>query len=422
MSDGDQHPSDEAAGAKPDAVKPDGAEPDGTVRAFQPQYAEVAASWRALLWVFVKLGVVAFGGPVAHIAMMDKEVVERRRWVSRRHFLDLMAATNLLPGPNSTQMTMHIGYVQRGNLGVWVAGSAFMVPAAAITLAVTWAYAELRTLPAMDAVFYGIQPVVLAIIAVAMVRLAPTAADELHTRLVFVGALGLGLLGVNELVVLALGALAGVALLRAWRWPRRGGGASGLLLTTTPWLLGAAPAGTSDPASIGQLAWLFFKFGITLFGSGYLLVAYLQSDLVERYGLLTTSQLLEAIVIGEMTPGPLFTVSTAVGYLLGGVPGAVIATLAIFVPSFFLAMLLGRIMPAVTRSEVASRVLRGLTAAVLGVMLAVAIQIGLRVIVDVPTAAFALLALAALIWTRVSAIALIPIGAVAGYLTVTLVG
>jgi chromate transporter len=351
--------------------------------------------------------------------MMDKEIVEKRRCVDRRHFLDLMAATNLMPGPNSTQMTMHVGYVQRGNAGVWAAGGAFILPAAAITLVLTWTYVRFRALPVMDAIFYGIQPVVLAIIAVAMVRLAPKAADDLRTRLVFVVALGLGLFGINELLVLALGALAGILLYSAWRWP--GGGAAGMLLTTPPLLLGAAPAPSPDPGTVGQLAWLFFKFGITLFGSGYLLVAYLQTDLVDRHGLMTTPQLIEAIVIGEMTPGPLFTVSTAVGYILGGLPGAVVATLAIFVPSFFLAMLLGRIMPAIKRSRVAGKVLKGLTAAVLGVMLAVAIEIGMRVVVDVPTAVLAAAALAALVWTRVSAIALIPVAGLLGWLWVTLV-
>lgn len=390
----------------------------GEVRPFQPEFAERGASWGQLIGMFVKLGVVAFGGPVAHIAMMDKEIVEKRRWCDRRHFLDLMAATNLLPGPNSTQMTMHIGYVQRGNLGVWAAGMGFMLPAAGITLALTWLYVNFRELPVMDAVFYGIQPVVLAIIVVAMVNLTPKAANDLRTRLVFVVALALGLFGINELIVLALGAVAGIALYSSW--PR--GGASGMLLTTSPWLLGAAPSPSPDPETVGQLAWLFFKFGITLYGSGYLLVAYLQNDLVDRYGLLTTPQLIEALVIGEMTPGPLFTVSTAIGYILGGFPGAVVATLAIFVPSFFLAMLLGRIMPAIKRSTTASKVLKGLTAAVLGVMLAVAIEIGLRVIVDVPTGLLAAAALATLVFTRVSAIALVPLGGLLGYLIVRFVG
>ncbi len=404
----------DAIGDQPGMDPPASDRAMGAPTPFQPEFSERGATYGQLLAMFVKLGVTAFGGPVAHIALMDQEIVEKRRWIDRTHFLDLMAATNLLPGPNSTQMTMHIGYVQRGNPGVWVAGMGFMLPAAVITLALTWLYATFRDLPAMDAVFTGIQPVVVAIIVLAMVKLAPKAANDLRTRLVFVAALGLGGLGVNELVVLALGALAGLVLYHAWRWPRAG--SSAVLLGSSPWLLGAAPSPSTDPETIGQLAWLFFKFGITLYGSGYLLVAYLQADLVDRYGLMTTEQLIEALVIGEMTPGPLFTVSTAVGYLLGGLPGAVVATLAIFLPSFFLAMLLGRIMPAIKRSTTATRILKGLTAAVLGVMLAVAIEIGLRVIVDLPTAGIALLALVLLLKTRISGIVLIPAAGLAGYL------
>lgn len=381
----------------------------------QPQFAERGASWGELLGLFLKLGVVAFGGPVAHIAMMEREVVERRRWVSRRHFLDLMGATNLLPGPNSTQMTMHLGYVQRGDLGVWAAGSAFILPAVAITIAFSWAYVAYRGLPAMDAVFYGIQPVVVAIIAAAMWRLAPQAADEPRTVGVFVVAVALGLAGVGELLVLGLGGLAGAVMfhLRPWRWFARGGP-----LLLAPWILPAWPTtGRPPPATtelLLQLAWLFFKFGITLFGSGYLLIVYLRGDLVDRLGLLTIEQLIEAVVIGEMTPGPLFTTSTAVGYILGGLPGALVATVAIFFPSFFLAMLLGRWMTAIKRSRLASATLRGLTAAVLGVMLAVTILIGIRVIVDPFTALLAGAALVALVRLRVSAILLIPLGALLG--------
>lgn len=387
--------------------------------AHQPQYAPAVASWRALVWVFFKLGVVAFGGPVAHIALMEKEVVQRREWVQRPHFMDLVAATNLIPGPNSTQMTMHIGYVQRGNGGVWAAGTAFVLPATAITLGVTWAYVTYRELPAVDAAFYAVGPVVLAIIATAIVRLARTAADDWRTRGIFAGALVLALFGLNELIVLALGALAGVLAYRQWR-RIRGLGTPLLALLAAPWLLGAQ--GGPGIEGIGQLAWLFFKFGITLFGSGYLLFAYLQADVVDRLGLLSTDQLLEAIVIGEMTPGPLFTVATVVGYIVAGLPGALVATAAIFLPSFGFAMALGRLMPAIKRSEVARRILRGLTAAVLGVMLAVAITVGLRVITDVPTVIFAVAALAALLLTRVSGIALIPIAGAAGYLWVTFFG
>lgn len=390
--------------------------------AHQPEYAPVAATWPQLVGMFLRLGVAAFGGPVAHVAMMDREVVERRRWVDRQHFLDLLAATNLLPGPNSTQMTMHVGYVQKGDRGLWAAGLAFIVPAAAITLVLSWAWVAFRTLPAVDAAFRGLQPTVLAIVVTAMLGLAPRAADELRTRLLLVGALGLALVGVGEVLVLALGAAAGAVLLPRGdepapldRWVRRGAAAVVPPLAAVPLLLaGAAPAPVAPPGMLTRLWWEFLRFGATLFGSGYLLVAYLQSRLVEDLGLLTTARLLEAIVIGELTPGPLFTTSTAVGYLLGGVAGALVATVAIFLPSFPLAMLLGRIMPRVKRSAAARAVVRGLGAAVVGVMLAVALRIGLRVVVDVPSAALLVAGVAALRLTRLPPLALVPLGAAVG--------
>jgi len=393
-------------------------------RPHQPQYAAEGATWPQLIGLFLKLGTVAFGGPVAHIAMMDREVVERRRWVDRQHFLDLIAATNLLPGPNSTQMTMHVGYVQKGDRGVLAAGTAFIVPAAAITLTLSWAWVRFRDLTLVDAAFAGIQPVVLAVIVMAMVSLAPKAADDLRTRSILVAALIASLLGVDELVVLALGALLGWLTHRSWRRlrdglrrARPGSGASALLVAASlPWTLGATAAPAADPVRLWQLWWWFLRFGLTMFGSGYLLVAYLQSGLVDRLGLLSSAQLLEAIVIGEMTPGPLFTVSTAVGYLLGGGAGAVVATLAIFLPSFPLAMLLGRIMPRLSRSRVARELMRGLAAAVVGVMLAVVWTIGSRVITDVPAVVIAVAAVAALRFTRLGPIALVPVGAMVGSL------
>jgi len=389
----------------------------------QPQYAAEGATWPQLIGLFLKLGTVAFGGPVAHIAMMDREVVERRRWVDRQHFLDLIAATNLLPGPNSTQMTMHVGYVQKGDRGVLAAGTAFIVPAAAITLALSWAWLQFRDLSVIDAAFVGIQPVVLAVIVMAMVSLAPKAATDLRTRTILVGALLASLLGLGELIVLALGALLGWLTQRSWHGLRDGlrgvgtGTGAGAIVAAMalPWTLGAATAPVVDPARVWQLWWWFLRFGLTLFGSGYLLVAYLQSSLVDRLGLLSSAQLLEAIVIGELTPGPLFTVSTAIGYLLGGGIGAVIATLAIFLPSFPLAMLLGRIMPRLSRSVVARELMRGLAAAAVGVMLAVVLTIGLRVVTDVPTALIAAAAVAALRFTRLGPIALVPVGAMVGW-------
>lgn len=403
--------------------------PEARPRPHQPEYAAEAATWPQLIGLFARLGVVAFGGPVAHIAMMDREVVERRRWVDRQHFLDLMAATNLLPGPNSTQMTMHVGYVQKGDRGVLAAGGAFILPAMLVTLALSWAWVRFRDLAVVDAAFAGIQPVVLGIILSAIVALAPKAADDLRTRVILAAAFGAAFVGVDELLVIGAGALAGHLTARSWRGlrdrirrlrrtaPPAAGVTALLLAGLAPWTLAASGRPPSPtPDQLWELWWWFLRFGVTLFGSGYLLVAYLQTTLVDRVGLLTTAQLLEAIVIGEMTPGPLFTTSTAVGYLVAGGTGAVVATVAIFLPSFPLAMLLGRVMPRLSRSTVARQVLRGLGAAVVGVMLAVTLTIGRRVLTDAPSVLIALAALAVLRFTRLGPIALVPVGAMVGWL------
>lgn len=376
---------------------------------FQPEYAETSASLTDLLRLFFLLGVVAFGGPAAHVAIMEKEVVQSRRWVKRDHFMDLLAATQLLPGPNSTQMTMHIGYVQRGIAGVFVAGLAFIVPAAAITLGFAWLYATFNELPLVAGMFAGIQPAVLAVIATALIRLAPQAADALATRLILVGTFAASLYGINELIVLALGAV--VAVMVYGKWGKFGPLATSML--ATPWLIGAT-ASPAEPSRLVDLAVTFAKFGVTLFGSGYLLFAYLQRDLVERQGVLTNPQLIDAIMIGELTPGPLFTVSTVIGYLLHGTPGAIVATVAIFLPSFFLAILLGRLMPRVKRSHTAKHLLRGLGASVLGIMLAVLVTVSMNVLTTPALATLAAVLFLAMLIGRLSALIVIPVAALIG--------
>jgi chromate transporter len=371
----------------------------------QPQYAEVSASLGQLIRFFLWLGVVAFGGPVAHIGLMEREVVERRRWVTREHFLDLIGVTNLLPGPNSTEMTMHVGYVQRGVRGVCVAGVGFIVPAAALTLAISWAYVEYGELPAVRDVLAGIYPVVLALVGAALVKLARQALDHPVTWAVAVTALAAALLGIDELVVLAAGAVIGLAA-----FYRPTGGA---LLVLPLWLQGGT---ARDPPTLGRLGLLFLRFGATIFGSGYLLVAYLDSVLVDQLGWLEPDQLIATVAIGEITPGPLFSASTSVGYLVLGVPGALVATVAMFLPAFVIAMVVGRFMPALERVAWARPLLRGLVAAVVGVMAAVSIQLGQRVITSWVAAVIGVVALVVVLRTRVSGLVLIPLGGVLGYL------
>ena len=370
----------------------------------QPQYAEESASLGQLLRFFLWLGVVAFGGPVAHIGLMEREVVERRRWVTREHFLDLIGVTNLLPGPNSTEMTMHVGYVQRGVRGVWAAGAGFIVPAALITLAISWAYVEYGALPAVQNFLVGVYAVVVALVAAALVKLARQALDHPVAWAVAVTALVAVLLGGNELVVLAGGAIIGLVVFYRPAAPA--------LLVLPFWLQGAS---ADDPPTLGSLGLLFLRFGATIFGSGYLLIAYLDSVLVDQLGWLDPDQLIASVAIGEITPGPLFTTSTAIGYLVLGVPGAAVATVAMFLPAFLIAMLVGRFMPALERAAWARPVLRGLVAAVVGVMAAVTFQLGQRVITGWVPAVLGLLALIAVLRTRVSGLVLIPIGGIVGY-------
>jgi chromate transporter len=371
----------------------------------QPQYAEVSASLGQLLRFFLWLGVVAFGGPVAHIGLMEREVVERRRWVTREHFLDLIGLTNLLPGPNSTEMTMHVGFVQRGVRGVCAAGVGFIVPAAALTLAVSWAYVEYGELPAVRDILAGIYPVVLALVGAALVKLARQALDHPVTWAVGLTALAAALLGVDELVVLAAGAVIGLAA-----FYRPTGSA---LLALPLWLEGATG---DDSPTLGRLGLLFLRFGATIFGSGYLLVAYFDSVLVDQLGWLEPDQLIASVAIGEITPGPLFSTSTSVGYLMLGVPGALVATVAMFLPAFVIAIVVGRFMPALERVAWARPLLRGLVAAVVGVMAAVTIQLGLRVITGWVAAVIGVVSLVAVLRTRVSGLVLIPLGGVLGYL------
>ena len=370
----------------------------------QPQYAEESASLGQLLRFFLWLGVVAFGGPVAHIGLMERELVERRRWVTREHFLDLIGVTNLLPGPNSTEMTMHVGYVQRGVRGVWAAGAGFIVPAALITLAISWAYVEYGALPAVQNFLVGVYAVVVALVAAALVKLARQALDHPVAWAVAVTALVAVLLGGNELVVLAGGAIIGLVVFYRPAAPA--------LLVLPFWLQGAS---ADDPPTLGSLGLLFLRFGATIFGSGYLLIAYLDSVLVDQLGWLDPDQLIASVAIGEITPGPLFTTSTAIGYLVLGVPGAAVATVAMFLPAFLIAMLVGRFMPALERAAWARPVLRGLVAAVVGVMAAVTFQLGQRVITGWVPAVLGLLALIAVLRTRISGLVLIPIGGIVGY-------
>jgi chromate transporter len=374
---------------------------------------------RELAVLFLKLGTIAFGGPAAHIAMMDDEVVRRRRWISREDFLDLLGATNLIPGPNSTEMAIHIGHRQAGWLGLVVAGTCFILPAALIVTAFAWTYARYSSVPQVTGVLYGVKPVIIAIVLQALWGLGKAA---LKTKLLWaVGGAGiaLGLLGINELLILAgSGVLVGIV-----RRIRGGIEKSKLGLTcflpgpTFPAMMSAGAAGTGlTAAGLGPLFLFFLKVGSVLYGSGYVLLAFLRADLVERWHWLTEAQLLDAVAIGQVTPGPVYTTATFIGYVLGGPAGAVVATLGIFLPAFFFVAVSGPLVPRIRRSATAGAVLDGVNAASLALMAVVTWHLGRAALVDAATVLLALISAALLQRFNLNSAWLVLGGACAGLL------
>ena len=369
-----------------------------------------ATPLRELAQLFLKLGSVAFGGPAAHIAMMQDEVVDRRGWFSRQRFLDLVGATNLIPGPNSTELAIHIGYERAGWAGLLVAGSSFIVPAMLIVMAFAWAYVEYGSTPAGEALLYGVQPVVIAIVAHALAKLAPTAARDWLLRGIVVASVALFLAGVNELLTLfGLGLL--VMLVR--NAARLGSGAAQMLLPA-PLILWAQDAGV--PVTLERLFFTFLKIGAVLYGGGYVILAFLQNDFVDRLGWLTQQQLIDAVSVGQVTPGPVFTTATFIGYVLKGVPGALLATLAIFLPSFVFVAVSHRYIERMRASKWFSSLLDGVNAAAVGLMAAVTIELAREAIVDVTTVLVAVAALLLLAVARVNSAWLILAGGAVGLL------
>jgi chromate transporter len=334
-----------------------------------------------LLVLFVKLGVTAFGGPAAHIAMMEDEVVTRRRWLTRERFLDLIGATNLIPGPNSTEMAIHIGFVRAGIVGLVVAGVSFILPAALITLGCAWAYDRFQTVPQAEALLYGIKPAVIAVILSAVWRLGKTAAKG--PFLIGIGFLVmlLVLFGINEIIALLGGGIVGIL----WQLGSRLG--KGRALLGFAWLpssnlVFAATATPSSSVTLTSLGLFFLKIGCVLFGSGYVLVAFLQGGLVEQHQWLTQQQLLDAIAIGQFTPGPVLTTATFIGYVLAGPTGALVATLGIFVPSFLFVLATNPLIPRLRQSAVAGAFLDAVNASAIGLMAAVTVELARHTLID----------------------------------------
>ncbi len=369
------------------------------------QLAEVAA-------LFLKLGMTSFGGPAAAIAMMHHETVKRRRWLSDQEFLDLVGATNLIPGPNSTEMAIHIGFLRAGWPGLITGGVCFIVPAMLTVLLLAWVYVRFGAMPQAGWLLYGVKPVVISIIVQALWNLARKAVKDPLTAVVAVIVLVLYLRGISEIALLFVGGLI-VMLAGNFQRLRRQG------LTTVLVPLGGLGvlSQVSIPFSLPSLFFTFLKIGSVLYGSGYVLLAFLRADFVVRFGWLTEPQLIDAIAIGQVTPGPLFTTATFIGFILGGTPGALLATLGIFLPSFIFVAISNPLIPKVRNSTWISGLLDGVNVASLGLMAAVTWQLGRASLTDPLTILIAIISFLLLTRFKVNSTWLIVSGALIGWMS-----
>ena len=347
--------------------------------------------------------------------MMHDETVKRRKWLSEAEFLDLVGATNLIPGPNSTEMAIHLGYQRAGWPGLIIAGTCFIVPAAVLVLGLAWSYVRYGTAPQAGWLFYGIKPVIIAIIVQALLSLGRSAVKSTLTGLVAIAVLGLYFAGVNEIALLFAGGI--IVMLSSGLKELRG-------RVQAAWLLPLSGVGgllqSSVSANLPFLFFTFLKIGAVLYGSGYVLLAYLRADLVVRAHLLTDQQLLDAVAIGQLTPGPVFTTATFIGYLLAGTPGALLATLGIFLPSFVFVAISNPLIPRLRSSPWIGGLLDGVTVASLALMAAVTWQLGRAALVDGLTILVALLAFVALVRFKINSTILVFAGALIGLLSVLL--
>jgi len=358
--------------------------------------------------LFLKLGTTAFGGPAAHVAMMEDEFVRRRKWLSHQEFLDRLGASNLIPGPSSTEMAIHIGFNQRGWPGLLTAGCCFIVPAAVMVSLIAAAYVRYGSLPRVEHILYAVKPVVIAVVAQAFWNLGRTAVKSVWLGTIGAVCIAIYLFHAHELLLLA-----GAGIAAALPVLLRTRSKAGMLL------LAPMAAATSNPNAVpfglSRLFLTFLKIGSVLFGSGYVLLAFLRSDFVDRLHWLTEKQIIDAVAVGQVTPGPVFTTATFIGYLVGGTRGAVVATIAVFLPAFILVAASGPLIPRIRRSPVAGAFLDGVIVGSLALIGVVTWQLGRAAIVDVTTAAIALASAILLLRFRVNSAWLVLGAAVIGW-------
>jgi chromate transporter len=369
---------------------------------------------------FLKLGVIGFGGPAAHLGLMEQEFVRRRQWVSHEKFADLLAASNLIPGPNSTEMAMWLGLARAGLPGLFVAGTCFILPAMLIVMGIAWVYQKYGALPDARAVLYGVKPVMIAIILQALWGLGRRSIRKPWQAVLALGALAAGCVDAHELLVLLGAGLCALLWLEVRR--PRGGGVGTLMAGVVPaagWAQGQmllAVGGTVAAQGFGlaPLFLFFLKVGAVLYGSGYVLLAFLRADLVERWHWLSEAQLLDAVAVGQITPGPLFTTATFIGSVLGGVPGALVATVGIFLPAFIFVAVCTPLLPRLRASPRAGAFLDGVVIASLALMAMVTWHLGRAALMDAPTVVMAALAALVVLRWKVNTAWLVGAGALFG--------
>jgi chromate transporter len=377
---------------------------------------------REIALVFLKLGTIAFGGPAAHVAMMEDELVKKRKWLEKDKFLDLYGATNLLPGPNSTELAIHLGYERGGWIGLILAGSCFILPAMLIVMVIAVIYSIYGTLPEVTGIMYGVKPVVIAIILQALIRLGKSAIKNTSTGVIGAIVIVLSFLGLHELILLTIAGFIMMIITNQSKLIKKGT----KLSSFAPFLLFASNgptsiflASTASPEKfmgLNRLFFTFLKIGSVLYGSGYVLLAFLETDFVERFGVITEQQLLDAVSVGQITPGPVFTTATFIGYLIQGFPGGFLATIGIFLPAFVLVGIVNPYIHKLRRSTWVSGILDGINVASWGLMAAVSWKLAVAAIIDLPTIILAVVSLIIVFRFKINSAWLVFGGAMIGFL------
>jgi len=390
------------------------------------QFETRDASLADIAIVFLKLGTIAFGGPAAHLAMMEEEFVRRRHWITHAQFLDRLATANLIPGPSSTEVAIFVGQLKRGWRGLIVAGCCFVIPAATIAAVIAWAYMRFGSLPKVEGIFLAIKPAVVAIVIQALIKMGRSGVRTISLALIAALAAALSILGISPVLVLGVAGLVSVAALtmknRLVSISATGFSKNPVSFHTFVGVskfiaaaVAVGAAGVTVPVGLVRLFLSFLKIGSVIFGSGYVLLAFLQTEFVERLHWLSEKQLIDAVAVGQFTPGPLSATATFIGFIVAGWPGAVVATVGIFLPGFLLVAISGPFLPRLRKSAVASAALDGVVAGSLALMAVVAMQLGRTSIVDRTTLIVFIASLIALLWLRVNSAWVVAGAAVVGW-------